>query len=157
MSKKETNVRKFIIKNSTWSSLKQQTWKTKVLHILRCTLILKDLTLLPLYALCFHSLSIGHKQDLMKTSLVPEKTCQGLRQWLTHAVEHRTPVTAVYFSNGFFLTSSACLPSSRDFIILSEPWKIPSHLSIMTSINCVPFWSHLFWQLLCSVWHLNTG
>lgn len=147
MSKKKINVRKFIIKNSMWSSLKEQTLKSKIFHSLRCTFILKDLTLLPLYALYFHSLSVSYKQDLMKSSLASEKTGQGLRQSLTHAMEHRTLLNEVYFSYGFFLTSSASLPSSWDFFILSEPWTIPSQLSIIASIHFVPFWSNLFWQL----------
>lgn len=102
---------------------------------------------LPLYALYFHSLSVSYKQDLMKSSLASEKTGQGLRRSLTHAMEHRTLLNEVYFSYGFFLTSSASLPSSWDFFILSEPWTIPSQLSIIASIHFVPFWSHLFWQL----------
>lgn len=80
ISKKKMNLRKFIIKILVkQSSLKQQTLKSNFLHTLRCTLILKDLTLLPLYALSFHILSISYKQNLMKFSLVSEKTCQGLR------------------------------------------------------------------------------
>lgn len=164
MSKKKMSSRKFVIKNSTWSSLNKQTPRTKILHTLRCTLILKDLTLLLLYALYFHSLSVSDKQDLMKSSLVPEKTCQGLRRSLTRAVEHRTPLREVYFSHGFFLTSSASLPSSWDFSILSEPWTIPSQLSILaipSQLSVHSFCSFLVPSLLAasaqSVCHLNTG
>lgn len=134
-----------------WSSLKQQTPKTKVLHTLRCRLILKDPTLLPLYTLCFHSLSVGYKQDLwnplcvwkdMPRSKTVTNTCYGTQLWVLSEAPRE-----VYFSYGFFLTNSAYLPSSSNFIILSEPWTIPSQLSIIASIHSVPFWSHLFWQL----------